>query len=211
EAQRRALLARHRDAVAAVAEDGLRMLGALAVPARVVANRRPILVRVAPLEAAEFDEPGARVGAAEPGDLRDADALPGRDGGPAFDAMVPDPELRRGQAAEVGERKIERPRHEAVHAQPPAGRSGGIVAGHFVQGKLSLRSESPGGFFGGELSRAEDCALHAVVEPLREPENALVWFARVTPQRKQREAEERPSRDGHARRPPVKIDASARG
>src|SRR2546421_5502325 len=187
------------------------MLHTLAIPARVVANERPIRVRVAPLEAAEFDEPGARVGAAKPGDLRDTHALPGRDGGPAFDAMVPDAELRRGQAAEVGERKIEPPRHEAVHAQLPVGRGGGILVGDFVQRKGSLRRESPRGFFAGELSRAKQPALHAVVEPLREPEEALVWFARVTPQRKQREAEERPSRDGHARRPPVKIEASARG
>src|SRR5438132_12841840 len=187
------------------------MLHALAIPARVVADGRRIFVWVAPLEAAEFDEPGARVGAAKPGDLRDAHSLPGRDGGPAFDAMMPDAELRRRQAAEVGKRELERPRHEAVHAQLPAGRSGRIVVGHLVQRKLSLRRESPGRLFGGELSRAEERALHAIVEPLREPENALVWSARVTPQRKQREAEERPSRDGHARRPPVKIEASARG
>src|SRR5436853_92265 len=148
------------------------MLHTLPIPARVVANGRPILVRVAPLEAAEFDEPGAWVGAAKPGDLRDAHALPGRDGRPAFDAMVPDAELRRRQAAEVGERKIERPCHEAVHAQLPASRGGGVVVGHFVQRKFSLRRESAGGFFGGELSRAEERALHAVVEPLREPEKA---------------------------------------
>src|SRR5437763_4945502 len=186
------------------------MLRTLVIPARVVGNGRCIFVRVAPLEAAEFDEPGARVGAAKPGDLRDTHALPRRDGGPAFDAMVPDAELRRRQAPEVGERKIEPPRHEATDTQLPVGRGGGIVVGDFVQRKGSLRRESPGGFFGGELPRAKERTLHAVVEPLREPEKALVWFARVTPQRKQREAEERPSRDGHARRPPVKIDASAR-
>src|SRR5205085_5561962 len=99
ETQRRALFARHRGAIAAVGEDGLRMLRTLAIPARVIANRRRIRVRVAPLEAAEFDEPGARVGAAKPGDLRDTHALPRRHGGPAFDAMVPDAELRGGQAA----------------------------------------------------------------------------------------------------------------
>src|SRR5438067_8028425 len=117
------------------------MLHTLAIPARVVANGRRARVRITLLEAAEFDEPGARVGAAKPGDLRDTHTLPGRDGGPAFDAMVPDAELRRGQAAEVGERKIEPPRHEAVHAQRPAGRGGGILVGHFVQRKLSLPRE----------------------------------------------------------------------
>src|SRR5437016_9770191 len=60
------------------------MLHTLAIPARVVGNGRRIFVRVAPLEAAEFDEPGTRGGAAQPGDLRDTHALPGRDGGPAF-------------------------------------------------------------------------------------------------------------------------------
>src|SRR5438128_855410 len=156
------------------------MLHAFAIPARVVGNGRRIFVRVAPLEAAEFDEPGTRVGAAQPGDLRDTHALPGRDGGPAFDAMVPDAELRSGQAAEVGERKIERPRHEAVHAQLPSGRGRRIFVGYFVQGKLSLPRERPGGLFGGELSRAKERALHAVVDPLRKPEKTLVRFAGVT-------------------------------
>src|SRR5438105_15479744 len=105
------------------------MLHTLAIPARVVANERPIRVRVAILEAAEFDEPGARVGAAQPGDLRDAHALPGRDGGPALDTMMPYAELGGGQAAQVGERKIERPRHQAVHAQLPAGWRGRIFVG----------------------------------------------------------------------------------
>src|SRR5947208_16805472 len=100
------------------------MLHTLAIPARVVGNGRCIFVWVAPLEAAEFDEPGARVGAAKPGDLRDTHAVPGRDGGPTFDAMVTDAELRRRQAAQVGARAIERPRAQAVAPQPPARRAG---------------------------------------------------------------------------------------
>ena len=159
------------------------MLRTLAIPARVVANRRPVLVRVAPFEAAEFHEPGARVGAAKPGDLRDTHALPGSDGRPALDAMMPYAELRRRQAAQVGERKIERLRHQTVHAEPPSGRRGRIFVGHFVERKLSLPRESAGRLFTGKLSGAKEGALRAVVEPLREAEKAFVWFSRVACQR----------------------------
>src|SRR5207253_1413715 len=84
-----------------------------------------------------------------------------------------------------------------------AGRRRRIFVGHFVKRKFSHPRESTGRLFTGKLSGAKESALHAVVEPLREPEKALVWFCRVTPQRKQGETKERPSRDGHARLPPV--------
>src|SRR3954451_21411751 len=72
EAERRALLERHGGAVAPVGEDGLRMLGALPIPARVVADGRSIFAGLAALEAAELHESGPRIGATEPRDLGDA-------------------------------------------------------------------------------------------------------------------------------------------
>src|SRR3954464_12674598 len=109
EAHRRALFAGHLRAVAAKGEDRLRMLGGLAVPTRVVADRRSILAGLSELEAAELDEPGSRVRAAQAGDLGHAHAFPGGYRGPAFDAVMAHAELRCGEPAQIGERKLERP------------------------------------------------------------------------------------------------------
>ena len=116
-------------------------------------------------------EPGARQYAGQ------RNALPLADRAPALDAIVTGDLGSLRHRAEIGQRKIERPDHEPVNAQPPIGEP------RFLQGRIRGRVRRMGavdlevgrkivsGKFAGQGSPAAQQPLHAIGQPLGRAEN----------------------------------------
>jgi hypothetical protein len=146
--------------------------GALQVPGRVVAL----------LEGAELDVAGPRIHPDQPGDLRQAHAIPGGDGRPALDAVVADTQVRARQTLEVRGRQVGGPRHQAADLERPARRRGRVDVADLVRGEEARRRLLGRRQLGGESGGIEEGALEPLVHPLHEAQEARVRAAAVAGQ-----------------------------